>query len=291
MYPFHNKMVNMMPLSQTLQILNSITYANLYTDNSVTEGQRNITLITTDTGSLTSNTLIILIDVAKRNDGPAIDLGGGENIDFAVTYIENGPSVPIGLSHLIRVIDEEEDKISSITFELVSINGELDDGDYIFLRTPMALPFLFDTNTVITDKLINISLTGDSILYTQAIQAVRYINTELEPTLFVNESTILSREVVIRITDVSTTPIPETNEVRVFITIQPVNDNAPKIIINSNPFCTEDCRDSDALSTIRRRSPRHLKSGEKRKRSMTHGSSSNIAMVRGALHVRYTCMS
>ena len=282
--PFCNKTVNILPPSQTLQILNSVTYTNLHTDNSITEGQRNITLITTDTGSLTSDTLTILINVARRNDGPAVDLGGGEDINLAITYIENGPSVPIGLSHLIKVMDEEGNNISSMTIELVSTNGELDDGDYIFLRTPMALPFLFDPRTVVTDKLINISLPGDSVLYMQAIQAVRYINTEHEPTLFVNESTTLSREVIIRITDTSTTTLPETNEVRVIVTIQPINDNAPKIIINSDPVCTEDCRDSDAV--IRQRFRRHLKSVKKRVRNTTHGSSSRVATVRNTVHVR-----
>ena len=226
------------------QILNSLTYTNLHSNNSVTDGRRNITLTTTDMGSLASTTLTILISVAERNDGPAIDLGGGENVDVVVTYIENSPPVAIGLSHLIEVMDEEGNNVSSVVIELVSTNGELDEGDTIFLRTPMALPFVRDPNTVVTKKLINITLTDDSASYTEAIQAVRYENTEREPTLFVNGTTNLSREVVIRITDASTMPSPTTNEVRVGVRIEPINDNAPRIIINSDPVCTEDCRDS-----------------------------------------------
>lgn len=229
--------------------------------------------------------------MAERNDGPAIDLGGGENEDFVVTYVENGPPVAIGLSHLIEVMDEEGNNVSSVTIELVSTNGELDAEDFIYLGTPMALPFVLDPNTVITGKLINITLTGDGASYTQAIQSVRYVNTREEPTLFVNGTTNLSREVVIRITDASTVPSPTTNEVRVRVRIEPINDNAPRIIINSDPVCTEDCRDSGVGKTISRRSIGGLRRGnQKRKRRRRRSTSyDSTSVVSSAPYPRDVC--
>ena len=256
-----------------LQILKNLTYVNLHTDNAVTNGERNITITTTDTDSLSSNTLTLLINVTERNDGPAIDLGDGDNAGFSVTYTENGPGVAIGLTHLIQVMDEEGHNVSSMIIELVSENGELDDGESLFLRTPMALPFIFDPNTIITNTLINVSLTSESAAYARLLQAVRYTNTELEPTLFVNGSS-LTREIVIRITDASTVPVPTTNEVRVSVQIEPINDNAPRIIINSDPVCTEDCRDSGDVKTISRRSATPLRGTLRRRRRSTAYSNS-----------------
>ena len=92
--------------------------------------------------------------------------------------------------------------------------------------------------------MISINFTGDSTDYTNALQAVRYINTEVEPTLFVSGS-YLMREVVIRITDMSTVPAATTNEVRVTVQIEPINGNTHSIIINSDPVCTEDYRDRE----------------------------------------------
>ena len=265
------------PLSQ---ILRSLTYTNLHTNDSVTDGQRSIAINATDTHTRSSNTLTLLIDVSKRNDGPAIDLGDGDDAGFTVTYTENGPSVAIGLNHLIQVMDEEGHNISSMFIELISTNGELDEGDLLFLRTPMALPLLFDPNTAITNRSINISLPGESAAYSDLLQAVRYVNTEPEPTLFVNGSK-LTREIVIRITDATILPAPTTNEVRVTVQIEPINDNAPRIIINSDPVCTEDCRDSDVVKTVTRRSATPLIRGTHRRhrRSTTHRGNTNSAAV------------
>ena len=256
-------------------------YTNLHMNNLVTDGQRTITISANDTSGTISNTLTLLINVTERNDGPAIDLGNGNNAGFEVTYTENGPSVPLGISHLIRVMDEEGHNISSMDIQLLSTNGELDEGDILFLHTPVALPFLSDPNTVITDRMISINFTGDGTDYTNALQAVRYINTEVEPTLFVNGYRLI-REVVIRITDASTLPAATTNEVRVTVQIEPINDNAPRIIINSDPVCTEDYRDREGeVVTIRRRSaaPLMRNTHRRRRRSNTYSGKTNILAV------------
>jgi hypothetical protein len=266
--------------SNYTEILRSLTYTNLHTNNSVTDGQRFITISATDTGArLSMDTLTLLINVAERNDGPAINLGDGIDAGFTVTYTEGGPSVGIGLSHLIHVMDEEGHSISSMVIKLVSTNNALDEGDLLFIRTPMLLHFFSDPNTNITKRRISISLPGNSSDYIAALQAVRYINTEEEPTLFVNGSKLV-REIVIRITDSTTEPAPTTNEVRVTVEIEPINDNAPRIIINSDPVCTEDFRDSGGTEAVSRRSVTPVTRGThwRRRRSTTHrDNTDNVA--------------
>ena len=219
--------------------------------------------------------------MAERNDGPAIDLGEGSDTGFAITYTENGPSVGIGLNHLIEVMDEEGQRISSMDIELVSTNGHLDEGDLLLLRTPVALPFLSDPDTIITTTLISINLPGESSNYTDALKIVRYINTEDEPTLYVN-GTRLNREIVIRVTDATIDPAPTTNEVRVTVEIEPINDNRPTITINSDPVCTIDYRSSDMIGSVSRRSiPSTVSRGShrRRRRSNTFSrSTENVAV-------------
>ena len=247
-----------------------MTYTNLYTNNSVTDGQRRVTISATDSkGGTTPQSLTLLVNVAERNDGPAIDLGDGSDVDFTITYTENGPCVGIGLEHLIEVMDEEGHSISSMDIELVSTNGPLDEGDLLLLQTPMALLFIFDPNTELTNTFFHISLPGDSTDYMDALRAVKYINTEDEPTLFVNGTDLqLARQIIIRITDERSDFEPTTNEVRVTVLINPINDNAPRIIINSDPVCTEDSDDH----TVNRRSlpPLSMSSHKRRRRSSTH---------------------
>ena len=103
----------------------------------------------------------------------------------------------------------------------------------------------------------------------------------MEPTLFVNGSHLI-REIVIRITDTSTLPAASTNEVRVTVKIEPINDNAPRIIINSDPVCTEDCRDRGReVVTIRRRSavPLIRNTHRRRRRSNTYSRKINSLAV------------
>ena len=67
-------------------------------DNRVTDGQRSITIVTTDAGGAESAPIIAYISVADRNDGPVVNVGGGDSMDFMVTFVENGPSIPIGIA-------------------------------------------------------------------------------------------------------------------------------------------------------------------------------------------------
>ena len=120
-----------------------------------------------------------------RNDGPAIDLGGGIDMDFMVTYIENGQSVAITIAHLLDLMGRRRS------------------------RNP-----------------------GHVIL------------------------------VIITVTDVNF----ESTVVRVGIEIQPVNDNAPVLFIDSDPAaCSQDYRDEDVVISRSRRDVRFV-SKQRRKR-------------------------
>ena len=81
-----------------MQILRSLSYINRYPDNRVTDGQRMLSIMATDTSGADSNSISVDITVADRNDGPVVDVGGGDSMDFVTTFVENGGSIPIGIS-------------------------------------------------------------------------------------------------------------------------------------------------------------------------------------------------
>ncbi|CAI8001204.1 hypothetical protein GBAR_LOCUS3134 [Geodia barretti] len=276
------------PHSVYTEILRSLTYTNLYTNDTVSDGVRTISISATDTGGLQStNTLTILVDVARRNDGPAVDLGAGNNQGFTVNYTEEGkPSVAIGMSHLIRISDEEGDDVSGMEVELVATNGPLDDGDTLFLSTPVALPVISHPNTTITRTSISASNLDSDSDYVNTLGALRYINTEDEPTLFANDGVRIYREIVIRITD-SVLPVPTTNVVRVTVEIEPINDKTPRIIINSDPTCTQDARDSEMTTTrvFRRSVGTPAPSQRRRRRDNTHLKNTNTLAAAQVLRV------
>ena len=249
--------------SSLLQVLQTLTYLNLLTTNEVTDGRRSVTITAQDADNATSNQIDAYIYVMDRNDGPAIDLGGGIDMDFMVTYIENGQSVAITIAHLLDLMDEEGHVILNMSIELVATSGILDPGDTIFLRTPMALPFLFDPQTVITPTFISVQRNTTPQEYIDILMSIRYSNSELEPTLFINDTGVYpNRVVIITVTDVNF----ESTVVRVGIEIQPVNDNAPVLFIDSDPAaCSQDYRDEDVVISRSRRDVRFA-SKQRRKR-------------------------
>ena len=205
--------------SSLLQVLQTLTYLNILTPNEVTDGRRSVTITAQDADNATSNQIDAYIYVMDRNDGPAIDLGGGIDMDFMVTYIENGQSVAITIAHLLDLMDEEGHVILNMSIELVATGGILDPGDTIFLRTPMALPFLSDPQTVITPTFISVQRNTTPQEYIDILMSIRYSNSELEPTLFNNDTGVYpNRVVIITVTDVNF----ESTVVRVGIEIQPV---------------------------------------------------------------------
>ena len=85
-----------------MQILRSLSYINRYTDNRVTDGQRMLSIVATDTSGAESGSISVDITVVDRNDGPVVDVGGGDSMDIVTTFVENGPSVPIGTCILLH---------------------------------------------------------------------------------------------------------------------------------------------------------------------------------------------
>lgn len=71
-------------------------------DNRVTDGQRSITIVTTDASGAESVPITAYITVADRNDGPVVNVGGGDSMDFTVTSVENGSSIPIGIAMCVH---------------------------------------------------------------------------------------------------------------------------------------------------------------------------------------------
>lgn len=237
-------------LSALTQILRSLTYRNLHPDNRIIDGQRSIIITANDTFSYSSQQLTFSINVGDRNDAPVVNLGAGDEMDFMITFTENGSSIPIVLSHLVSIMDEENHNISRLTVELFSPNGVLNDTDAIFLRSPLALQFIEDFRIPPTTHLIDISLNATTATYRDALLSIFYVNEEDEPALFNATGDDLLR--VIRITIYDDNFLPEgqspnrssnfddnfgvgVSTIRVGVTIRPVNDHAPRILLRAEP--------------------------------------------------------
>lgn len=179
-------------------------------------------------------------------------------------------TISTAFSHLIDIVDEEMHNISRLTVELISTNGNLDPTDSIFLRSPMSLPFINNFASPPTTTFIDIALNSSVSVYEQALRAVYFDNSEIEPTIFNATGANLTRIVLINITDsnfadsavdrndvfnadLGTT----TTTIRIGINIQPINDNRPRIRLVAIP---EGCArnldsetDSEASMDRRRR--------------------------------------
>ena len=234
-------------------------------NDSVTDGQRNVTIFVRDTGSIESGNITAYVIVMDRNDGPVVTLTDEE--DSMTVFVENGPSVPIGFFHLIQVMDEEGNNISSLDVNLIAINGNLDPEETIFPRSPMFAQFVTDPtiSTTVTQTSIHIETNARPELYVQALQSVYYNNRALEPTLFNETGSNLTRQVVVTITD-AVVGSQTTTEFRVTILTESINDNRPRIIISTFPSCSEDGRDSPDGQTARSRRDTRA-AGRRRKRA------------------------
>ena len=233
-----------------MQILRSLTYRNLHTTNQVEDGRRTIRITVNDTEHLSSQEITAHIDVGDRNDAPSINIGAGNGMDLNLTFQEEGASIPIVLSHLVSIMDEENHNISRLTAHLISTNGELDPSDAIFLRSPLGLQFTDDFRIPPTTRLIDISLNASRSTYRDALLSIHYDNAEREPTLFNSMGSPLIREVIITVYDDNFLSVGASTDqssnfdnelgvsrtvLRVGITIEPMNDNAPRILIRAEP--------------------------------------------------------
>lgn len=191
--------------------------------------------------------------------------------------------------------------ISSITVELIATNGKLDPSDSIFLRSPMSLLFLDNFATPPNTTFIHIALNATVDAYEQALRAIYFDNSEIEPTIFnaTGSGVNLTRVVVIRITDTNFPDSgldnaelgPTTTEIRIGINIQPINDNRPRILILAEPdgCATGSVNVSDAQANIRRRRRDVRAASSIRKRSI-HGFS-NVMVRNILLHIHVACFS
>ena len=157
-------------------------------------------------------------------------------------------SISTAFSHLIDIVDEEMHNISRLTVELISTNGNLDTTDSIFLRSPMSLPFINNFASPPTTTFIDIALNSSLSIYEQALRAVYFDNSEIEPTIFNATGANLTRIVVINITDANFADSAvdrndvfnadlgtSTTTIRIGINIQPINDNRPRIRLLAIP--------------------------------------------------------
>lgn len=262
----------------------------------MTDGLRTITISANDTEPLTSNQVLATIAVGDRNDAPGVNLGAGEGVGLDIEFVEEGASVPIVLHHLVSIMDEEGHNISRLTVQLRATNGDLDSGDAIFLRSPLSLQFLDDFRTPPTTTLLDISLNDTTCTYTDALLSIYYDNSEAEPTLFNSDGDRIIREVLITVYDnnflqegQSDSPGSNFDDnfgvsrtmARVVVTISPINDNRPRILIAAEPdgcgvSSAESAEDGGVVEGVASRRRRDVRAAGARMKRGVRGESSKV---------------
>ena len=71
-----------------MQILRSLSYINRYPDNQVTDCQRILSIVATDTSGAESGSISVDITVMDRNDGSVVDVGGGNSMNIVITLLK-----------------------------------------------------------------------------------------------------------------------------------------------------------------------------------------------------------
>ena len=193
-----------------------------------------------------------MIDVSSRNDGPVVNLGAGPNMDFMITFYEDGFSIPIVLQYVLSVMDEENHNISRITFQLLALNGDLDATDTLIPRTPFPMEFVDNLLGPLTSTLIDIAANASIELYQSVLRSIYYTNDADEPTLFNASGNPLIRVIQITIYDNRFNDLSSNldgsvtmgvTSLTIGVTIKPVNDHAPIILLRAEP---EGCASSSA---------------------------------------------
>ena len=212
-----------------LQVIQTLRYRSLLTNNSISNNTRTIRLWVEDIYGLTSDVVTISLVVKIRNDEPDV------KIDETIHYTENALSIAIVTQHLLDIVDEEMHNISSMNITLVALNGKLDEGDIIFLRSPKTA---LSQAAELMPKQVYVNYTATVEDYEEFLRSVRYINEEEEPTYLANVTTreVLNREVLLQITD--SAPSPSTAIHRIKINLTLINDNKPVVSLNvANGSC------------------------------------------------------
>lgn len=229
-------------------------------NNSITNGVRNITLQITDIGGLDSSFLMITLTVRSRNDEPNVA------IDEIIQYTETPPNetpenIHIVTLHLVSIMDEEMDNISSINITLTATNGALDENEQIYIAGSNDLL----DKAIPTPTSIYIPCEGTVTEYVQVLRSIKYVNYEDEPTYYANSATRekLQRIIIVELTDNNATS-PSTATHRILINLTLINDNAPSISLR---FTDDSCAVSrPGGSGVNRRSTRSVRSNPSQKR-------------------------
>ena len=184
-----------------------------------------VSIIAIDEQGVESDSVDIYIDILTSNNETSEDTLNNETIVDTLQFTEGSTSIAIATPILLELIREENDDISELTVVLDAINGDLDDGDKLFLHTDQQ--YNTEENTSLSLIISSLESLDE---YINFLQSIRYINEEDEPTYFTsNGADELTRQVVIQVTS-NGTPSSQTTY-RLLINMTLINDGKPIISI------------------------------------------------------------
>ena len=240
--------------SSWLTILRNVEYVN-EEQNPSDISFRQVMIVVDDDGGASSEAVYVDITLTVENDPPELYIGGPNSRDFTVSFVEDGPCVPL-VSPNLRLIDVDSEFIQMVriilggenvnmNFERIDYNGTPPNGFIFFPTRGRGLIIL------------NPSRPSD---YEVVIRNLIYCNTEDEP----NEEGGRTVEFTVFDTGLITTggtnirPVPSLPSTS-FITIIRMNDrpavffsqlddisirNTPTPIINSSSIRIDDSDDT-----------------------------------------------
>ncbi|XP_065826334.1 uncharacterized protein [Oscarella lobularis] len=228
-------------LAVYLQILRSATY-----DNTVSEPARvasQITVTVWDKEGAASLPVFVNISTVFVNDGPQLDLGVGIGNDDRIRFRENqnvGQHV-VSRPHDVTIDDLiEGNSISKMTVELTAkYPHKLDADEYIFLRKSTACPgLMYEPDQ--SGKLLTFTGIDNGQLYACVVGALFYASSADEPTIFINDVSLvkIGRKIVFTVFDDGQPPA--NSSATSHVDIVTVNDNSPQFLFQGGMECVSE---------------------------------------------------
>jgi hypothetical protein len=238
-----------------VQLLLSFLYKNNDHTEPV-EGTRTVTAVVQDGERTESQKVFIYINVTRKNDKPDVDLGVGKNRPDNTTFkeVEKGElSVGIHIAtlpHRVEISDETEE-LHYTTKVIVNLRasscGQLDEGEeFIYFlgimpseltvsQVPSGFQITFEPKIEPPTTVEGITALND--MYEEALFDTRYLHAGDEPTVLCpgEPEKLLYRYIDVTVID-SGHP-PQNRTVTTRVEIIPVNDQAPKLIVQASGDC------------------------------------------------------
>ena len=194
-------------------LLREIVYVNTAEEPS---GIGRLIQVTCSDGLAESESSFAMIDFSFINDAPVVALSS--TVNFATTYQENSPAIPISNLRSARITDVDSTTLSYLTVVAANLlDGQLEIVNFTDPLGDLLVDIMEDQGT---DRVYNLSYGMPMPLSTfnEIFLSIEYLNTAIEP------NAAMPRRFFVTVNDGELTSLPAISTV----SIQLVDDNEPQ---------------------------------------------------------------